>query len=73
MRVEMRRSAAHYLQQSRAKMRIISGRELRDFMTGKSDTLRGETLKREALDAIEQAYAAGYRHGLEAAAMKDGC
>ena len=75
MRVEMRRPATHYLRQARAKMRIVAGRELRDFMAGKSGILRGETLKRETLDAIEQAYAAGYRHGLEVAplaAMKDG-
>lgn len=54
---------AQRLRQSKVKMRLIAAREMRQFMAGQLDCLPGNHLERIALDAIAQAYAAGFRDG----------
>lgn len=51
------------LRQARVKMRLISGREMRQWLSGELDYLPGNTTERTALDAIRTAYAAGLRDG----------
>lgn len=48
-----------YIKQARTKMRIISNREMAEFMSGKRDYLPGMTNQREEIMLVQIAYNAG--------------
>lgn len=51
------------VRQASVKMRLIAGRELREYLAGRADFLPGDTLHRTMIDIAASAYAAGLRDG----------